>query len=55
MAAPELLIAVFALLIIGLLLPVPSGVRSALFLALVVLGVLTFISGGVEYLIGYFQ
>ena len=55
MTTTEFLIGVFALLSIGLLLPLPSGARSALFLALVALGVLTFIDGGVEYLISLFQ
>jgi hypothetical protein len=54
MTTAELLAGIFALLIIGLMMPVPSGVRSALFLALVALGVLTFVGGAVQYLLGFF-
>jgi hypothetical protein len=54
MTVTQLLIVVFAVLIGGLLLPLPSGARSALFLALIVLGVLTFVGGGMQYIIGLF-
>jgi hypothetical protein len=55
MTVAQLIIAAFALLLGGLLLPLPSGARTALFLALIVLGVLTFIGGGMQYLIGLMQ
>jgi hypothetical protein len=55
MDTAQFLIAMFALLIGGLLLPLSSGLRSALFLALVALGVLTLLGGGVQYLISFFQ
>jgi hypothetical protein len=54
MTTTQFLIAVFALLIGGLLLPLPSGVRSGLFLALVALGVMTFLGGGMQYITGLF-
>jgi hypothetical protein len=54
MTTTQFLIAAFAVLIAGLLLPLPSGVRSGLFLALVALGVLTFLGGGMHYITGLF-
>ena len=54
MTTTQLVVAAFALLIGGLLLPLPSGVRSALFLALVALAVLTFLGGGMQYFIRLF-
>lgn len=55
MTVTQFVIAVFAVLIGGLLLPLPSGARTALFLALVALGVITFIGGGMQYVIGLFN
>lgn len=55
MTTAEFLAGLFALLIIGLLLPLPSGMRSALFLALVMSGVLTLVGGAMKYLLGFFQ
>ncbi len=49
MTLTQIVIGVFALLIGGLMLPLSSGVRSALFLALITLGVLTFLGGGMQY------
>ena len=54
MTTIQLLIAAFALLIGGLLLPLPSGVRSGVFLALVAMAVLTFLGGGMQYITGLF-
>jgi hypothetical protein len=54
MTTIQLLIAVFAVLIGGLLLPLPSGVRSGLFLALVAVAVLTFLGGGMQYITSLF-
>jgi hypothetical protein len=51
----EFLVAAFAVLIIGVLLPFPSGVRSALVLALIALSVLTLLGGGMQFLLSYFQ
>lgn len=51
MTTMQFLIAVFALLIGGLMLPLPHGARMALFLALTALGVLTFIGGGMQHVI----
>lgn len=55
MTVAQFLIAVFALVMGGLLLPLPSGARSALFLALIVLCVLTFIGGGMQYVVNLFE
>jgi len=55
MTTTEFVIAVFALLAGGLLLPLPSGARTALFLLLIVLGVLTFVGGGMLYLTSLFN
>jgi hypothetical protein len=49
------IIIAFALLIGGILLPVSSGVRSTLVLALIVLTVLAVLGGGMEYVLGFFQ
>ena len=54
MTATAFLISMFALLVGGLLLPLSSGVRSALFLALIALAVLTFIGGGMQYIASIF-
>jgi hypothetical protein len=50
MTTIQFLISVFAVLIGGFLLPLASEIRSALFLALVALGVLTFLGGGMQYI-----
>jgi hypothetical protein len=55
MTTTQFVIAVFALVIGGLMLPLPSGVRTALFMALIVLGVMTFIGGGMQYVLGLFE
>ena len=54
MTTTQFVIAVFALIIGGLLLPLPSGARAALFLLLIGLGVLTLIGGGMQYLVSLF-
>jgi hypothetical protein len=54
MTTAQFLIAAFALLIGGLLLPLPYGVRSSLFLALVAMTALTFLGGSMQYIIGLF-
>ena len=54
MTTTQFLIAAFALVIGGLLLPLPSGVRAALFLLLIGLAVLTFLGGGMQYLSSLF-
>jgi hypothetical protein len=51
----EVLVAAFTVLIIGVALPLRSGVRSALILALIVLCALTALGGGMQYLLSYFQ
>jgi hypothetical protein len=55
MTVAQFLIAMFALLIAGLMLPLPYGARMALFLALTTLAVLTFIGAGMHLLIGSFR
>jgi len=54
MDATEFVIVAFALLIGGLLLPLPSGWRMALVLALIALSVLTFIGGSMQYIAAIF-
>jgi hypothetical protein len=54
MNATQFVIAAFALLIGGLLLPLPYGWRAALFLALIALSVLTFIGGSMQYIASIF-
>jgi hypothetical protein len=55
MTIAQFVIAVFALLIGALLLPLSSGVRSALFLLLIGLAVMTFIGGGMQYVRSLFD
>jgi hypothetical protein len=54
MTTAQLVIAAFALLIGGLLLPLGHGWRSAIFLALIALSVMTFIGGGMQYFLNLF-
>jgi hypothetical protein len=54
MTTTQILIAAFALVIGGLLLPLPSGARAALFLLLIGMAVLSFIGGGLQYLSSMF-
>jgi hypothetical protein len=49
MTTNQLVIAAFALVIGGLLLPLGSGARTALFLLLIGLIVLTLLGGGMQY------
>lgn len=55
MTTAEFVIAAFAVLIGGLLLPLGSGMRSALFLALIALVVVTIIGGGMQYVMSLFD
>lgn len=55
MTVTQFLIAIFAVLIAGLCLPLPYGVRMALFLALTALAVLTFIGGGMQFVLASFR
>lgn len=54
MTLSQFLIALFALLIAGLCLPLPYGARMALFLMLTALAVLTFIGGGMHWVMTMF-
>lgn len=54
MTLSQFLIATFAVLIGGLLLPLPYGARMAIFLALISLAVLTFLGGGMHYFLRMF-
>jgi hypothetical protein len=54
MTLTQFLVAMFAVLIGGLLLPLPYGARMAIFLALIVLSVLTFIGGGMHWVMRMF-
>jgi hypothetical protein len=55
MTATQFLIAVFALLIGGLVLPLSAGLRAALFLALVALSAMTFLGGGMHLIANLFD
>ena len=54
MTTTQAIMAAFAILLVGLALPLPSGIRSGLFLALVALAVLTFLGGGMHYITSRF-
>ncbi len=54
MTLTQFLVALFALVIGGLMLPLSYGVRAALFLILTALSVLTFIGGGMQYVMRLF-
>jgi uncharacterized membrane protein YccC len=55
MTLKQFLIALFVALVVGLVLPVSSGVRTALFVALVAFTALLLIGGGTQYLISLFD
>jgi hypothetical protein len=55
MTTTQLVMTAFALVIVGLMLPLPSGVRSGLFLALIALAVLTLLGGGMHYFASLFR
>ncbi len=50
MTTTQLVISAFALVMGGLLLPLPSGARTALFLLLIGMAVLTALGGGMQYI-----
>jgi len=54
MTTTQIVIAVFVVLLGGLLLPLSSTARMFLFLLLIGLGVLTFIAGGMQYVASMF-
>jgi hypothetical protein len=54
MTKTQIVMSAFALVIGGLMLPLPSGIRSGLFLLLVALAVLTFLGGGMQYITSLF-
>ena len=54
MTTTQLVIAAFALLLGALILPLSYGVRMALFLLLIGLGVMTFLGGGMQYVASLF-
>ena len=55
MSMRQLLITAFAVLGIGICLPLGYGLRMALILAFTVLGGVTLISGGLHYVLGAFH
>jgi len=55
MTLRHFLVALFAALIGGLMLPLSHGVRMALFLALTSAAVLTFLGGGMQYVLRGFH
>jgi hypothetical protein len=54
MTTSQFVIAAFALLIGALMLPLSYGVRMALFLLLIGLGIMTFLGGGMQYIASLF-
>ena len=54
MTTTQLIIAAFALLLGAMMLPLSYGVRMALFLLLIGLGVMTFLGGGMQYVASLF-
>ena len=55
MTTAQLIIAVFALLIGGLMLPLSYAARSFLFLLLIGLAVMTLVGGGMQYVKALFD
>ena len=51
----EILIGLFAVLVLGLMLPLPHGARMGLILALVILSVLTVLGTASHWYFGQFQ
>ena len=51
----EIVVAAFVLLLGALLLPLSSGARSALVLALIALSVFTLVGGGMDYVASLFR
>jgi len=51
----EILIGLFAVLVLGLMLPLPHGARMGLILALVILSVLTVLGTASHWYLGQFQ
>ena len=55
MTTAQFVIAVFAVLIAGLMLPLSHAARSFLFLLLIGLAVMTFVGGGMQYVKSLFD
>jgi uncharacterized membrane protein YccC len=55
MTLKQLLVALFVALMVGLVLPVSNGIRTALFVALVAFTALILIGGGTQYVISLFN
>ena len=55
MTLKQFLIVLFVALVVGIALPVSSGVRTALFVALVAFAALLLIGGGTQYIISLFD
>jgi len=51
----EIVVAAFAVLLGGLILPLSHGARSALVLALIALSVFTLVGGGMDYVASLFR
>jgi hypothetical protein len=54
MTKQQLIVSAFVVLIIGLALPLGHGLRSAIFLLLVALTVMTLLGGGMQYVLSLF-
>ena len=55
MTVTNAIIALFVLIIGGLLLPLSSGKKTGLWVALIIVSVLTFVSGSMMYVRGLFD
>ena len=55
MTAIQFVLAVYAVIIIGLMLPLPSGARTVLWMALIIVSAMTLLGGGAQYAISLVQ
>jgi uncharacterized protein YhhL (DUF1145 family) len=55
MTITQIIVGVYAVLILGLMMPFSSGVRTALFMALILVSAMTLAGGGAQYAISLVQ
>jgi hypothetical protein len=55
MTITQIVLGVYAVLILGLIMPVSSGIRTALFMALIIVSAMTLLGGGAQYAISLVQ
>lgn len=51
----HVVVGAFAVIIIGLMLPLPSGAKTALWMALIIVSAMTLLGGGAQYAISLVQ